>query len=100
MTVGNSHLDEAGFMSQVIQLARVTGWLVYHTRNSKGSDAGFPDLVLVRDGQVMFWECKRDEGKPTMAQAEWLAALGDSSIVEVGVIRPRDWFHVERELTR
>jgi hypothetical protein len=39
---------EKQFMAQVIQLARLRKWLVYHTHDARRSVAGFPDLVLVR----------------------------------------------------
>lgn len=46
--------------------------------------SGFPDLVLARDGRVMFFELKREDGKTTPGQDAWLSALGPDTYV----IRP------------
>src|ERR1019366_8380560 len=37
---------EKDFMARVIALAKSRGYKVYHTLNSRGSEAGLPDLVL------------------------------------------------------
>ncbi len=39
--------SEKDFQSNVVQLAEPCGWLVYHTFNSRRSQRGFPDLVMV-----------------------------------------------------
>ncbi len=41
-------LYEKPFQAQVVELARLSGWLTYHTHDSRRSQSGFPDLVLVR----------------------------------------------------
>jgi len=72
-------------------LAPILGWrpeLCYHTLRSKGSQSGFPDRVLVRD-RIIFAELKRDKGKPTEAQKEWLDALAGAG-AEVYLWRPQD----------
>ena len=35
---------EKGFQAAVVELARLRGWLVYHTYDSRRSAKGFPDL--------------------------------------------------------
>jgi len=47
----------------------------YHTHDSRRSPSGFPDLVAVGPGGVLFRELKREGKKPTVSQAAWLAAL-------------------------
>jgi hypothetical protein len=49
--------------------------LWYHTFDSRRSSSGFPDLVCVGPGGVLFRELKREGKKPTTAQAQWLTAL-------------------------
>lgn len=93
---------EAEFLQAVKTLARLTGWLVYHTHDSRRSDPGFPDLVLTRSGIVVFAELKTEKGRLSTEQEAWLAELrkadaGDS--VRVEVWRPSDWSQIEALLT-
>ena len=78
-------------MSQVVQLARLCGWMVYHTHDSRGSAAGFPDLVLVRPPRLLTVELKSARGRLPPAQREWLEVLEKCRQVEVYVWRPADW---------
>lgn len=85
--------SEADFQRQVLKLAALCGWRAYHTWTSIHSAAGFPDLVLVRQPRVLFVELKRQSGKVSDAQQQWLdelAACGQS----VYVWRPSDWDEV------
>lgn len=66
---------EKSFMETVVSLAKLKGWLVYHTYDSRKSEPGFPDLVIVRDGEVMFIELKTDTGAVTEEQDKWIEAL-------------------------
>ena len=68
--------SEAAFQQQVTQLAAFYGWRSYHTHDSRRSAPGFPDLVLVRDVQLVFAELKTDKGRIRPEQREWLDALG------------------------
>ena len=99
---------EEGFLQQVKELAVACGWLAYHTRRSKGSDPGFPDLVLVKRGKLLFWELKMKParvkaGRLTDAQLDWAAELEPVTIgtlgrVEYRVLRPEDWDDIEKTL--
>jgi hypothetical protein len=92
---------ERDFQRTVIELARLRGWRVYHTRpalNQRGrwhtpmqGDAGFPDLVLARQGRLIFAELKREGKKPTSTQQDWLNTLATCAGVEVYVWTPADW---------
>lgn len=77
-----------------------TGWLCYHTHDSRRSAPGFPDLVLVRPPVVLFAELKSERGRPKPEQAAWLEALRASRSVEVGLWRPGDWRAIETMLCR
>lgn len=80
---------EKDLQRTVIELAQVCGWQrIYHTHDSRRSQHGFPDLVLVRE-RIVFLELKRDKGKLAPAQKLWLRALRDAG-GEVYLIRPRD----------
>jgi len=102
-------LTEAQHQEAVIDLARACGWLVYHTLNSRGSESGFPDLVLVRGARLVFAELKSERGKVKPDQQVWLDALAVvkgsydetvEDIVEVYLWRPSDWREIEQVLAR
>ena len=106
---GEDFVSERDFQRQIIELARLCGWRIHHTRaamNRRGrwsapiqGDAGFPDLVLVRNGACIFAELKRVGAKVTALQQQWLDALAEISFsVEVYVWRPTDWRAIEDTL--
>lgn len=91
-------ITEKEFMQQILDLARLSGWLCYHTHDSRRSAPGFPDLVLVRPPVVVFAELKTEVGKVQPEQREWLKALGGCEAVEARLWRPSDWPEVEEVL--
>ena len=84
---------ERDFQRAVIDLARLCGWRVHHTRPTLTragewrtpiqGDAGFPDLVLCRAGRVIFAELERVGARPIPQQQGWLDALQQCAGVEV-----------------
>lgn len=94
---------ERKLQEQVRTLARLHRWEVYHTFDSRRSDPGFPDLVMVKRGYpVLFAELKARTGKLSPAQQEWLAALRSTPRdrgVETYVWRPDDWEQIVRVLS-
>ena len=78
-------------MDTILQASALYGWLAYHTHDSRRSTAGFPDLVLVKPPHVLFLEVKRENGRLSVAQADWLAALWGCNEVQAAVVRPSDW---------
>lgn len=91
-------ISEREFMAQVRQLAALRGWLVYHTRDSRGSVPGFPDLCMVRGTRLIFAELKSQTGRLTPTQAAWLVALRQTE-AEVYLWTSADWKQIERVLT-
>ena len=81
--------SEKEFQGRVVAYARERGWLCYHTFDSRRSEGGFPDLVLVRD-RVVWVELKADKGKVSLNQGKWLAALARAK-QEWHVWKPADW---------
>ncbi len=63
--------------------------LCYHTHDSRRSEPGFPDLVVV-GSRCLFRELKTTRGRLTTAQTTWLTALAAAS-VDAAVWRPADW---------
>jgi hypothetical protein len=89
---------ERDWSRTVIDYAKLRGWdLRYHTQHSLGSDAGFPDWLLVRD-RVVFVELKGDGGKLSPHQTRWVEGLRAAG-AEVHVWWPSDWDDVVRALT-
>jgi hypothetical protein len=80
---------ESVFLNQVIALARLYGWRHYHTHDARHSVPGYPDLTLVRGGRLIFAELKRQRGRLTAAQLEWLEDLR-ATCAEVYCWRPAD----------
>lgn len=87
-------------MQAVRQLARALHWRTYHTRDSRRSDEGFLDLVMVRLPRLIFAELKVGKGRPTAAQQGWLDALAGCPPVEVFCWYPKDWPEIEACLKR
>lgn len=70
-------MTEADLLQAVRDLARLRGFLVYHTHRSDRSEPGFPDVVCVhpRTGDVVIAELKASRGRVSRAQQLWLDAL-------------------------
>ena len=92
-------VSEAAFLAQVRGLADVLGYISYHTHDSRRSDPGFPDLVLVhpRTRRIIYAELKTVRGKLRPAQQTWIDALTTVG-QEVYVWRPTDWHDIETTL--
>ena len=94
-------MTEREFQRAVVELARMMGWRVHHTRPALTragewrtpiqGDAGFPDLVLCRPPRLILAELKRVGGKLTAEQQAWLEALQACAGVECYLWTPADW---------
>jgi hypothetical protein len=97
-------VTEAQFQNRTIQLAKGCGWRVYHTHDSRRSEAGFPDLVLVKGSVIAFVELKSERGKVSPEQTTWMQILHDAACHPKGrvytrVWRPHDTDEIEAFLT-
>jgi Holliday junction resolvase len=98
-------LTEEQWQQRVVTFATLNGWRSYHTFDSRRSDPGFPDLVMIRDGVLIVAELKTDKGKVTKAQMEWLALFASvqaQTNAEIGayIWRPSEWATIQRILAR
>jgi hypothetical protein len=99
-------MNEKSFMGMVVELMRLSGFLVYHTYDSRRSEAGFPDLVAIRQqpsslfARLLFVELKTDKGALSTAQIRWLQLLNLVPCVEVFVWRPSDFDEIKKVLRR
>lgn len=85
-----SMIPEKAFQASLVRLARLLDYHVYHPFDSRRSEAGFPDLVLLRPPRLIFVEVKSERGRVTEAQRAWLDALRGCPSVEAYVWRPSD----------
>ena len=91
-------ISEKAFMAQVVQLAKLRGWLVFHAYDSRRSAKGFPDLILVRGPWLFAIELKVGRGKLTPEQDRWLFNLCSVPGVKTFVLYPKDWPLIEMVL--
>ena len=97
-------MTESELQGVIVRMAEDKGWMVKpHDKantsagggnrraHRNGSANGFPDLVLARDGEVLFLELKTQVGKLSQEQVDWSMALpSNSGPVHYEVIRPSD----------
>ena len=87
-------ISEDELLTNVIECARLLRWRVYHIRNSKRGivqgHVGFPDILALRDGQVLIAELKAERGRLTEEQDIWLREWRKAGAL-VHIWRPRDW---------
>lgn len=99
---------EAILQDKVVQLAKMNGFLVQHSRPVQQANGrwltaiqghpGFPDLVLAhRDRGVLFLELKAEQGKLSAGQVAWANQLGPH--VEYWLVRPNDLERLARRLS-
>lgn len=88
---------EKDFCQQVVNLAHLMKWKVYHTWTSIHSQPGFPDLILLRGRQIIVAELKSEKGSLTISQEEWLAAFRSVG-VPVYIWRPSMLKQIEEVL--
>ncbi len=99
-SIALTQTPERAFQASVRRLALQSGFLIYHTHDSRRSDPGFPDLVLCRPGSLIFAELKTATGKLSEEQAVWVDVLCHSIPgVECYVWRPEDWPSITARLT-
>jgi hypothetical protein len=92
-------VGEREFQRMVVELARLCGWLVYHTYDSRRCVPGFPDLLLLRGAEQLVAELKVGRRQPTAEQLAWLAAFRAAG-VPAYVWRETDWPEIQRVLAR
>jgi hypothetical protein len=102
------NMSEAEFQTCVMDLARWTGWKVFHPRTVKTEkgkhltaytgDKGFPDLVLAHQRYgVIFAELKTEKGRMSDEQRDWAIELKHGG-AEYYVWRPSDWEEIKKRL--
>jgi hypothetical protein len=102
-------ISEGELLATVLEMGQTHGWLTYHTRNSRGSNTGMPDLVLARSPDLLVFELKNEKGQPTRGsysrkgtwlpgQVDWLTVLATCRTIRSGLWRPSDLGKIEEIL--
>ena len=100
---------EAQFQAQVIHLAKVNHWMVFHPAKVQGRDGiwrtalagnkGWPDLALAhKDRGFILAELKSDTGKMSFDQQLWLTHLAPWA--ECYVWKPKDLDAIAERLSQ
>ena len=97
-TVKLPPISEKHFLRYVIDLCDAGRWLYFHDHDSRRNPAGLPDLIMVRDGRIIFAELKTQKSKLRTEQERWLAELQKAEGVETYVWRPSDMPAIEKTL--
>jgi hypothetical protein len=90
-------ITEKDWQGTVNDYGASTGWLGYHTFDSRHSVEGFPDWVGLRDERMVVAELKTETGRVSAAQTRWLEAFAAVG-AEVYIWRPSDWPEVQNVL--
>ncbi len=83
-------MTERELLDAVRDACRWSSLLVYHTFDSRRSEPGFPDLVVVGPHGVIFRELKADRGRLSPDQRRWLDRLTQAG-ADAAVWRPDAW---------
>jgi hypothetical protein len=88
---GKLAISERVFQEMVRRAAIVAGWKIFHPLDSMRSTAGWPDCVMLKGNRMIVAELKREGGKFTESQVEWLDAFRNIPGVEVWTLYPSNF---------
>ena len=80
-------ITERQFQDTVLEAAQYLGWWPFHVFDSRRSNEGWPDLVLLKPPRALFLELKSELGKVSAAQCHVIEMLEDCGFT-CGVFRP------------
>ena len=101
---GVQAMSEAELQALIVDAARKLGYWVYHTHDSRNSESGMPDLLVMGYGRAFFWELKTEAAARKMRWlSEWttpgrrhfmqLTVIAEMrrAGLRARIVRPRDW---------
>ena len=97
-------ISEGALLETIVGLAEAYGWKAHHVLDqrhyAKRIGTGFPDLVMVNEGQrrLLVAELKSQRGSVSDAQWEWLWSFYSLGFVEVYLWHPSDLDEAQRTL--
>ena len=83
-------MTEHQLLDAVRAACKWSGLLCYHTHDSRRSEPGFPDLVVVGPHGVLWRELKSSRGRLSPDQVRWLDRLSQAG-ADADVWRPDSW---------
>lgn len=90
-------MSEADYQKRITDYCDLLGLKWHHETDSRKTKSGWPDLVIAGPGAVIFAELKKQNGRVSASQQEWLDKLSGAG-ARVYVWRPSDWEQVEKTL--
>ncbi|HUX72257.1 MAG TPA: VRR-NUC domain-containing protein [Cellulomonadaceae bacterium] len=82
-------MTESDLLGSVRRIAKDLGLRAYHTHDSRRSEPGFPDLVIVGPDGVLYRELKTQKGRVRPEQTAWITDLIRAG-QNAGLWRPTD----------
>ena len=92
-------MKEKDLQQTVIDLAKRRGFeFIYHTWRSDHSPAGFPDLILLKEGRLVVIELKVGKNNLSPEQYFWLLEFGKVTDDVYVWWDPEDWDEIKEVL--
>jgi len=91
-------MTEQELQDAVIATAQVHGWWWWHVPDSRRTNPGLPDLILIKPPRVLFVELKTAKGRVRPEQDHVLGLLDQCHTIASGVVRPDDLEQIQRRL--
>lgn len=89
-------ITEREFQAQVVALAKLYDFFVFHPYHMQRSTSGWPDLALCRPPRLILAELKTEKGKLTHMQKLWGERLDKCAGIEYYLWRPSSWEEIRR----
>jgi hypothetical protein len=83
-------MKEEQLQNLIVEACNLLHLRTYHTYDSRRSNPGWPDMVIVGPRGMIIRELKTEKGKVSHDQEQWLCDLAAVGL-DVGVWRPSDW---------
>lgn len=90
-------MTEDQWQSRITDYCDLRGLRWHHEVDSRRSKSGFPDLVIVGPYGLLFAELKKEDGKVSPEQSDWLGDLRHAGVLAF-VWKPSNWDRVVLEL--
>lgn len=83
-------MAERDIVAAIVRSAKRQGWWTMKVHGGPYQPAGIPDLMLVKDGRVIWMEVKQPGKKPTPIQVRRMAEIEEQSGARCYVVTSRE----------